>query len=140
MMTGAKLHLGTYAWFEMVGTLMGEAASRHGLPPDLHLSLVERYTDGIALSEGLMQGLRFEVAGGAPSFRVGVRAGERGDIMIEISTAAARELNSLRSTDPRYRAAIARHRRSGAMRLTGDPLRMGGWLEAVHDVIVDRTA
>jgi hypothetical protein len=60
MTTDAKLRQGTTAWFEMVGRLMIEAASRSRLPPELNLSLVERYTDGVELSEGLVQGIRFD--------------------------------------------------------------------------------
>ncbi len=135
----AKLRLGTAAWFEMVGASMREAAARSGLPPELNVSFVERYTDGVELSEGVVQGIRFDIVGGEPSFRVGIRPGERGDITIDITAAAARRLNSLRSADPAYRAAVDHFLNTGEMRVDGDPSRMGGWLEAVHDPIVDRT-
>ena len=46
MNMNAKLRQGTVDWFEMVGTLMCEAALQAGLAPDLSLSLVECYTDG----------------------------------------------------------------------------------------------
>ena len=59
MTTDMKVHQGTKEWFDMVGTLMFEAASQAELPPELNLSLVERYTDGVELSEGLVQGIRF---------------------------------------------------------------------------------
>lgn len=123
----------------MVGTLMSKAASRSGLPPQLNLSLVEFYTDGVELSKGLVQGLRFDILGGTPSFRVGARYGERADIRIEITAAAARELNSLYSADPDYHAALDRLLSTGEMRLDGDPSQMGDWLKAVHDPIVART-
>ncbi len=139
MSTDAKLPQGTTAWFEMVGKLMSDAAAQSGLPPDLDVSLVERYTDGAELRDGLVQGIRFDVRGGKPSYRIGSGPHERGDVTIEITAAAARELNSLRSTDPNYRAARDRVLSTGEMRVDGDPSRLGGWLDAVHDVIVDRT-
>ncbi|MGB3166635.1 MAG: hypothetical protein WBA68_07670, partial [Alteraurantiacibacter sp.] len=64
MTTDAKRHHGTTAWFEMVGALLCEAAMQAGLSPNLNLSLVERYTDGIALPGGLIQGLRFDISCG----------------------------------------------------------------------------
>ena len=139
MTMDAKVCQGTAAWFEMVGTLMSEAASQSGLSPELNLSLVERYTDGVELSEGLVQGLRFDILGGKPSFRVGARRDERADVMIEITAAAARKLNTLRSADPNYTAALEGFLSTGEMRVEGDPSRMGGWLNAVHDPIVNRT-
>ncbi|WP_220444976.1 hypothetical protein [Paraburkholderia sp. DHOC27] len=95
MPTNPRLQQGTVEWFEMVGVLMCEAASQSGLPSELNLSLVERYTDGVALSENLDQGLRFDIVRGRPSFRVGAQHGERADITIEITAAAARALNKL---------------------------------------------
>lgn len=139
MTTDAKVRQGTTAWFEMVGTLMSEAASQSGLSPELNLSLVECYTDGVELSEGLVQGLRFDILGGKPSFRVGARRDERADVMIEITAAAARKLNRLHTADPTYTAALEGFLSTGEMRVEGDPSRMGGWLNAVHDPIVNRT-
>jgi hypothetical protein len=139
MTTDAKVRQGTTAWFEMVGRLMRAAASRSGLSPELNVSLVERYTDGIELSEGLVQGIRFDILGGKPSFRVGARPDERADVTVEVTAAAARELNTLRSTDPSYQAARDKFLRTGEMRVDGDPSRMGSWLDATHDPIVDRT-
>jgi hypothetical protein len=139
MKTASKLPHGTTSWFEMVGTFMAEAASKAGLPPDLHVSFVERYTDGIELSEGLVQGVRFDIENGRPSFRVGARSHEHADITVEITRSAARKLNALRSADPAYPAARDEFLRSGEMRVVGDPSRMGAWLESVHDPIVDRT-
>jgi hypothetical protein len=139
MIADATLRQGTAAWFEMVGQLMSEAVVRSGLSPDLTLSLVERYTDGVELSEGFVQGLRFDIVRGKPSFRVGARWDEKTDVTIEITAAAARALNSLRSADPQYSAACDRFLRTGEMRVVGDPSRIGRWLGAVHDPIVDRT-
>jgi hypothetical protein len=139
MTRDAKICHGTTAWFEMVGTLMSEVASQSGLSPELNLSLVERYTDGVELSEGLVQGLRFDILRGKSSFRVGARRDEWADVMIEITAAAARKLNRLRSADPNYTAALEGFLSTGEMRVQGDPSRMGGWLNAVHDRIVNRT-
>ncbi|MCW1411249.1 hypothetical protein OLZ32_23485 [Rhizobium sp. 1AS11] len=52
--------------------------------------------------------------------------------MIAVTAAAARELNTLHSADPDYRAARYRFLRTGEMRVEGDPSRIGGWLEEVH--------
>ncbi|WP_213773889.1 hypothetical protein [Bradyrhizobium sp. dw_78] len=140
MATDTKLRQGTTAWFEMVGILMSEAASLSGLSPELNVSLVERYTDGVELSEGLVQGIRFDIISGKPSFRIGVRPDEQGDITIEITAAAARRLNLLGSADPNRRTAFDTFLRSGEMRVEGDLSRLGGWLNAVHDRITDRTS
>ncbi len=140
MSTDAKVRQGTTAWFEMAGTLMSEAASRAGLSPELNVSLLERYTDGIELSDGLVQGLRFDITGGKPSFRVGVRQDERADVVVELPAAAARRLNTLRSADPQYQTARDHFVSEGEMRVDGDPGRLGRWLAAVHDPIVDRTS
>jgi hypothetical protein len=61
----SKLRQGTVAWFEMVGTLMCEAASQAGVAPDINLTLIERYTDGVELTNGHVQGIRFEIVNGA---------------------------------------------------------------------------
>ena len=135
----AKVRQGTAAWFEMVGKLMRDAAARSGLSPELNISLVERYTDGSELSEGFVQGIRFDILCGKPSFRVGARPDERADVTVEVTAAAARELNTLYSADPNYPVSRNRFLSTGAMRVNGDISRMGGWLEEVHDPIVDRT-
>lgn len=136
----ARLAHGSEAWFHMAGTLMCEAAAAAGLPSGTRVSLVERYTDGSEFGDGLVQGLRFEIVDGKPSFRVGARRNERADITVEVTAAASRELNSLCSADPRYRTASARLLESGALRVDGDTARLGAWFDAVHDPIVDRTA
>ncbi len=135
----ARLTHGSPQWFEMVGTLMCEAAARAGLPHDFALSLVERYTDGAGWRDGTLQGLRFDISAGIPAFRVGVLPDETGDITVELTAAASLELNGLRSADPRYRAALARLHAEGAMRIEGDPARLDDWFAAVHDPIVERT-
>ena len=135
-----RLAHGTSAWFEMVGRLICEAAERAGLPANLNLSLVERYTDGTELADGLMQGLRLDIVSGKPSFRLGARPDERADITVEVTAAASRELNSLYSSDPRYLAATRRLQKRGALRVDGDMQRLGAWLGTVHDPIVDCTA
>lgn len=139
MTTNKKEPHGTTAWFEMVGTLMSEAASHAQLSPDLTVSLVERYSDGVELSEGLVQGLRFDLVRGMPSFRVGARGDEHADVIVEITAAAARALNSLHSADPNYRNVRERFLSTGEMSVKGDPLRLGDWLTSVHDLIVSGT-
>jgi hypothetical protein len=138
-MSGPKLRLGTTAWFGMVGGLMVETATRSGLPKGLTVSFVEIYTDGVEVADGLVQGIRFDIIAGQASFRVGVRPGERGDVTVEITTAAAERLNGLRIADPRFPDAIDDVVRKGEMRVEGDPSRLGGWLEQVHDPIVEHT-
>jgi len=105
-MSGPKLRLGTTAWFEMVGALMVETATRSGFPQGPTVSFVEIYTDGVELADGLVQGIRFDIIAGQASFRVGVRPGERGNVTFEITTAAAERLNNLRMADLRFPDAI----------------------------------
>jgi len=139
MTTDMKVQQGTAEWFEMVGTLMSEAASQAELSPELNLSLVERYNDGVELSDGFVQGLRFDIVRGKPSFRIGARRDERAEITVEVTAAAARELNTLHSADPKFQAARDRFLKTGEMQVDGDLSSMGKWLEEVHDPIVDRT-
>ncbi|NML87579.1 hypothetical protein HHL26_00650 [Sphingobium sp. TB-6] len=139
MTTLVKLPHGTPAWFEMVGGHMREAAAGAGLPPDLTISVVERYIDGVALADGLVQGLRFDIVSGKPTFRAGVGLDEQADILIEITSSAAHRLNTLYSADPAYHEAIGTYLGSGEMRVQGDPSQLGDWLGTVHDPIVDRT-
>lgn len=134
-----KLPMGTTTWFEVVGALMVEAAKRSGPPPEMNLSFVEIYTDGVELENGLVQGIRFDIIAGQPSFRVGVRPGERGDVTVEITTAAAHRLNSLRSADPAYADVMNQFLGTGEIRVDGDPSRLGGWLQELHDPIMERT-
>ncbi len=131
---------GTAAWFEMAGRAMCDAAAQAGLSGNTDVSLVEHYSDGVDLGEGRVQGLRFDIIKGKPSFRVGVHPGETADIMVEVSTAASCALNSLYSGDPAYPAALARFQAAGALRVGGEMARLGPWFAAVHDVIVAHTA
>ncbi|MFT3719663.1 hypothetical protein [Pseudorhodoferax sp.] len=135
----SKIRHGTAEWFRMVGTLMSEAASQAGLAPELTLSFVERYTDGAELSDGLVQGIRFDIVQGKPSFRIGARRDERADITVEVTAAAARQLNVLRSADAKFPATRGRMLSTGELKVDGDLSRMGKWMEDVHDPIVDRT-
>jgi len=139
MMDDGKIRQGTLEWFEMVGELMLEAAERSGLSPHLDVSLVERYVGGAALTDGLFQGLRFDIRAGKPSFRAGARKDERADITIDITPDAARRLNLLRASDPDYGPLLDRLLQSGDMQIDGDPSRLGGWLREVHDPVVERT-
>lgn len=139
MPDNTKVAHGTAAWFEMAGGAMAQAATKAKLATDLNVCLVERYTDGVELSPGLIQGLRFDIKEGQASFRVGARPDELADIMVEVTAAASRELNSLYSGDPRFAAALARLTDNGSMRVQGDFARLGAWFGSVHDPIVDRT-
>ncbi|MEX6507219.1 hypothetical protein [Jiella sp. M17.18] len=134
-----KLQQGTTEWFDMVGTLMSDAALRSGLAPDFTVSFVERYTDGVELPGGLVQGIRFDIVDGKPSYRVGARLEEQADITVEVTAAAARALNLLPGGDQRYAAVRDEVLRASEMRVEGDVSRLGAWLETVHDRIVERT-
>jgi hypothetical protein len=123
----------------MVGNLMVEFAAQSGLSPELNVSLVERYTDGLELSEGYVQGLRFDILNGQPSFRSGAQQHEQADVTVEVTTAAARQLNLLLSGDPHYKQISDHFLSTGELRVSGDIAKMGGWLSAVHDPIVSRT-
>jgi hypothetical protein len=140
MIQQMKVRHGTPAWFDMVGAVMRDAATAAGLPSDFSVSLVERYSDGIELSPGLFQGLRFEIVNGAPSFRHGARLDEHGDVTVTVSMAGSLTLNTLYGDDPRFPAAFARLRASGELTVDGDLSRLGSWFDGVHDRIVDRTA
>ena len=129
MTTEVKMRQGTAEWFEMVGTIMSEAASRAGLSPKLNVSFVETCTDGIELSEGLVQGLRFHIIAGKPSFRVGARRDEHADATITVTSAAARKLNLLYSTDPNFEAAFDHFASTGEIRIDGDLSRMSAAIE-----------
>lgn len=134
-----KLTQGTEAWFEMVGDLICEAIAQSGFPSELNLSLIESYTDGTALPGGQFQGLRLDIVDGTPSFRVGVLPDEMADVIIEVSADAARVLNTLRSDDPRYPAAIINYLNSNEMQIAGDLSVLEPVFAAIHDNIVQRT-
>lgn len=131
---------GTVEWFNMVGTVLMDAARQAELPPNWNVSLVERYTDGIELSPGLYPGLRFDIVGGKPSFRLGARLGERGDITVDVTRAASYTLNTLRGDDPLFHAAFAHLQATGEFQMEGDLSRLGSWFGAAHDRIVDKTS
>lgn len=135
-----KVPHGTTNWFAMVGKVMMEAAGQATLAPDLHICLLERYTDGVEISPGLVSGLRFEIIGGKPRFSLGARADEKGDITVEVTTAASRTLNTLYAADPLFQAALVELHGNGQLRIEGDMARLGDWFSVVHDRIVDRTA
>ncbi|USX25933.1 hypothetical protein NHH73_25750 [Oxalobacteraceae bacterium OTU3CINTB1] len=134
-----KILHGTTAWFDMVGALMKDAAAQAALPADFNVSLVERYTDGVQLGAGLAQGLRFEIVGGKPSFRLGAGPNEQADITVEVTVAGSRQLNTLHGADPRFSAALAKLQSTGQLKIDGDLARLGGWFDGVHDQIVQRT-
>ena len=84
-----------------------------------------------------IQGFRFDIVGGKPSYRVGVRPDERGDITVEVTSAVARELNLM----PAKASAVARRRyvEAGEIRQEGDPSRLGDWFAATGASIIART-
>lgn len=123
-----RLTQGTDEWFAMVGSMMCDAARGSDLSPDLTVSFVERYTDGVLLADGSVRGIRFDITNGIPSFRHGVDRDEHGDVTIEITSSVARKLNLLKTTDPEYRAAIDLALQSGDMKVQGDPALLGNWL------------
>lgn len=135
-----KVPHGTSAWFDMVGTVLMDAATQAGLPPDHNACLVERYTDGIELSPGLVQGLRFEIVGGKPSFRPGAPRDGRGDITVDVTKAASYTLNTLPAGDPRFQAALADFQANGELKVDGKLSQLGNWFSAVHDRIVEQTS
>lgn len=139
--TTAELRVahGTPAWFAMVGQVMTAAASQAALPPDLDVCLVERYTDGAELAPGLLPGLRFEIRAGRPSFRAGALPGERGDVTLEVTTAASRTLNPLYGADAAFTAAFSAFLADGQLKIEGDLAALGDWFSGVHDCIVERT-
>ncbi len=137
-MTNGRIPQGTPDWFEMVGKVMSDAADRAGLSPDHNVSLVERYSDGVDFGDGLFQGFRFDIVDGKPSYRVGVRPDERGDINVTVASAVARRLNQLGNAE----AATAREDfiRTGKIREEGDLSRLGDWFPATHAKILEQTA
>jgi hypothetical protein len=74
---------GTAAWFAMVGAAIADAAAQVGIPPDRHLSVLERYVDGTMLGDGLRQGFRIDIVGGSLAFRAGVLPDETAEVVIE---------------------------------------------------------
>lgn len=132
-----KREQGSRAWFEMVGQVMSDAARHAALPAETHVSLVERYTDGTDFGDGLVQGFRFDIVAGQPSYRVGAKPDERGDITIEVTGAVARELNAM----PADASAQARrrHLETGGIRQQGDVSMLGDWFFEVHRHILART-
>lgn len=140
MSTEAKVPHGSNEWFDMVGTIMVEAAAKAKLPPDFNVSLVERYTDGVEIRPGFLQGLRFEINGGRPTFRAGATHDERGDITVEVTVADSHALNTLRSEDPQFFETFSRLQSSAEFKIDGDLSTLGSWFNVVHDRIVERTA
>lgn len=135
----APLVPGTAPWFAMVGAVLCETADDVGLPADLTISLVERYTDGEPWSDGLVQGLRLDVVRGRATVRVGVAPDETGDVTILVTAAAARRLNAFRSSDPEYDRVRAALVGSGELSVEGDPSPVAEVLARAHDPIVERT-
>jgi hypothetical protein len=140
MTKNMKVLHGTAAWFDMVGSVLMDAATRAELPQDHNVSLVERYTDGSALGPGLVQGLRLDIINGKPSFRRGARRDECGDVTVEVTRAASYKLNTLPGDDPAFQRALAHLQANGELKIEGDPARLGVWFTVVHDQIVAQTS
>lgn len=137
-----RLAPGTRAWFEMVGRVVCDTAGSVGLPADLDLSMVERYSDGAPLPDGpehLVQGIRIDVVAGRASFRVGVGAHETADVTVVVTADGARRLNGLVVGDPAHAATREALLRSGELRVEGDPSPLAAVLAGAHDPIVHRT-
>ncbi|WP_417679338.1 hypothetical protein [Pseudodonghicola sp.] len=139
MTDDTRLPAGSRQWLTMVGERLQQAAQHADLPSEQTVSLVERYSDGEEIAPGLVQGLRFDILCGVPSFRIGAAPEEKADITVEVTSEAARRLNQLFSTDPAYALALEEYLKSGALRMCGDPAKLGAWFGAVHDDIVRRT-
>ncbi|MBN9146571.1 MULTISPECIES: hypothetical protein [unclassified Novosphingobium] len=137
-MTGALVQ-GTAPWFAMVGVAIAEAAERLGIPPDLDLSVLERYVYGERLDNGLHQGLRVDVVGGSLAFRSGVLAGETAQVVIDVTAATARQLNLLLSADPAYAQVFGKAMQDGHLRIHGDLGALGPVFALAHDRIVEQT-
>jgi hypothetical protein len=140
MTEGMKIAHGTSAWFDMVGTVLMDAAMEAELLPTYNVCLVERYIDGIEVGPGLVQGLRFEIVGGKPFFRLGARHDEWGDVTVDVTKAASYTLNTLRSADPRFRAAFDELQGNDELKVEGDLSLLDRWFGVVHDRIVGRTS
>ncbi|WP_374410368.1 hypothetical protein [Novosphingobium colocasiae] len=138
-MSDEKIPHATPAWFSMVGALICNAVVRAALPPDFRITFLERFTDGAILPGGYQQGLHLTITGGQPIFRAGVRPGERADVTMEVTRAGSYAVNTLYSADPALPATFNALVASGELRIDGDLSRLGEWLGAVHDPIVDRT-
>lgn len=128
---------GSREWFEMLGTLMVEAAGLVPLPD--RVTFLERYRDGTDLGESRVQGICFDVADGRATYRVGVRPDDRADIEVSVTREAARSLNLMLSTDAGHDAARARYAESGELTLVGDSSPLAALLALLHDPVVRRT-
>lgn len=139
MNTITKLPQGSAEWFDMLGTILCDAARKADLPPNHTVSFVERYVDSEELSPGRIKGFRFELKDGVPSYRPGVARDEMGDVTIDLTVKAARELNLLYTTDPRFRELFDHYISIGEATFHGDIADVGEWVHSIHDPIVDRT-
>jgi hypothetical protein len=135
----SKRAQGSHEWFAMVGAIVCEALDRSGSQSALDWTFVERYSDGKAFPDGLMQGIRFDVCGELATYRVGVGPDERGDVTVEVTVAAARALNLLYSDDPQFDLAWETAVATGALQIEGDLSLIATALAQTHDSIVYRT-
>ncbi|WP_200957963.1 hypothetical protein [Sphingomonas sp. Root710] len=139
MNTTTKFTQGSAEWFDMLGTILCDAVRNADLPPGHTVSFVERYIDSEELAPGLIKGFRFEIKNGEPSYRPGVAPDEMGDVTIDLTVKAARELNLLYTADPRFREQFDHYISIGEAIFHGDIADVGEWIHTIHDPIVDRT-
>lgn len=139
MIDESKITQGTPEWLHMIGGILVEAARTADLPDDMNLSFVERYTGGKEIGDGLIQGIRLDFVKGEPTYRIGAGRDETGDITVEVTPQAARDLNLYRSDDPTYKLLLERYQALGEWKAEGDLSLLADWLGGTHDQIVERT-
>ncbi|PZQ28679.1 MAG: hypothetical protein DI562_10400 [Stenotrophomonas acidaminiphila] len=136
----SKIVQGSEPWFRMAGALVCRALGDSGAQGIARWRLIERYVDGEPFSDGLVQGIRFDIREGVATFRVGVQPGETADATIEVTAGVARALNLLHTDDPRFALAMEDAIRTGALVIEGDLSPISAALAVSHDAIVDRTS
>lgn len=140
MTTSVKIAQGTPEWLHMVGVTLTDAANEAGLPNNQNLVFLERYTDGEPIGGGLIQGLRLDFRNGKAFYRIGAGVEEEGDVVIEVSRYAARQLNLHYSEDPAYIELLEEFHANGQLKVVrGDISHLGDWLASTHDLIVGQT-
>lgn len=139
MTSDTRYIAGSLEWLNMVGAVLQNAAESAGLPASQTISLVEHCIDGPEIAPGLVQGLRFDIRNGMPSFRVGVEPDEVGDITVHVTPEVAQRLNQLYTSDPALEQVQQEARVRDELRVQGDASKLGAWFPASHDEIVRRT-
>jgi len=141
MTVDAKIAYGTRPWFEMIGEVMCGAATAAKLDADVNFRLVEHFVNGDDWGDGLFEGFRLDIVKGEPSFQVGVRPGEFGDLTVNVTRAASRTLNTLHGYDPGFEPALQRLTNAGEFEVVNGNLSdLFELIGPIHDEVVDRTA